>query len=63
VKVVQVRLGHESAKTTLDISSHLFPDQEDRTRAAVDAVLAASCGVSVGFQRVGDQKAQQLQGI
>ncbi len=58
VKVVQVRLGHESAKTTLDIYSHLFPDEEDRTRAAVDAVLAASCGVSVGFQGVSDQQTQ-----
>jgi len=39
VKVVQARLGHSSAKTTLDIYGHLFPDEEDRTRTAVDAVL------------------------
>jgi integrase len=36
VKVVQSRLGHASAKTTLDIYGHLFPDEEDRTRAAID---------------------------
>lgn len=39
VKVVQARLGHASAKTTLDVYGHLFPDEEDRTRAAVDAEL------------------------
>lgn len=40
VKVVQSRLGHASAKTTLDTYGHLFPDEEDRTRAAVDGELA-----------------------
>jgi integrase len=39
VKVVQSRLGHASAAETLDTYSHLWPDSEDRTRAAVDAVL------------------------
>jgi integrase len=42
VKVVQARLGHASAAETLDTYSHLWPDSEDRTRAAVDAVLGAS---------------------
>jgi hypothetical protein len=44
VKVVQVRLGHSSAKTTLDKLKttldnygHLFEDEEDKTRAAIDA--------------------------
>lgn len=41
VKVVQARLGHASAKETLDTYSHLWPDSEDRTRAAVDSVLGA----------------------
>lgn len=39
VKVVQSRLGHASAAETLDTYSHMWPDNEDRTRAAVDAVL------------------------
>lgn len=39
VKVVQARLGHASAAETLDCYSHLWPDSEDRTRAAVDSVL------------------------
>lgn len=60
VKVVQVRLGHESAKTTLDIYSKLFPDEEDRTRVAVDAVLGASCGVIAGLQGFGGENTQQL---
>jgi integrase len=41
VKVVQSRLGHASASETLDTYSHLWPDAEDRTRAAVDSVLGA----------------------
>jgi len=40
VKVIQARLGHSSAKTTLDVYGHPFADEEDRTRAAIDAELA-----------------------
>jgi integrase len=39
VKVVQSRVGHASATTTLDTYGHLFPDEEDRTRDAVDAAF------------------------
>jgi integrase len=39
VKVLQARLGHASARTTLDVYGHLFPDEEDRTRAAIDEAL------------------------
>jgi integrase len=42
VKVVQARLGHASARETLDTYSHLWPDSEDMTRAAVDDVLGAA---------------------
>jgi integrase len=42
IKVVQARLGHASAAETLDTYSHLWPDSEDRTRAAVDEVLGAT---------------------
>jgi integrase len=41
VKAVQRYLGHTSAKTTLDVYGHLWPDEEDRTRAALDAALNA----------------------
>jgi integrase len=41
VKVVQARLGHATAAETLDTYSHLWPDSEDRTRAAVDAAWRA----------------------
>lgn len=40
VKTVQARLGHASATETLDTYAHLWPDSEDRTREAVDLVLA-----------------------
>lgn len=42
VKVVQARLGHASAAETLDTYSHLWPDSDDRTREAVDAVLGTA---------------------
>lgn len=41
VKVVQARLRHASAKTTLDCYGHLWPDADESTRTAVGAVLAA----------------------
>jgi integrase len=44
VKTVQVRLGHASAAETLDTYSHLWPDSDDRTRAAVDSVLGQPPG-------------------
>jgi integrase len=40
VKTVQARLRHASAKTTLDSYGHMWPDRDESTRAAVDAVLA-----------------------
>ena len=39
VVAVQKALGHHSASITLNTYSHLWPDSEDRTRAAVDSVL------------------------
>ena len=53
VKVVQDRLGHASAMETLDTYGHLWPDSEDRTRAAVDAVLGVSPLVSIEATRGG----------
>jgi len=37
--VIQSRMGHASAMVTLDVYGHMFPDTDDRTRAAVDAYL------------------------
>jgi hypothetical protein len=45
----QSRLGHASVAETLDTYSHLWPDSDDRTRAAVDSVLGAA--VSRGVSR------------
>lgn len=41
VKVVQTRLRHASATTTLNTYTHLWPDTEESTRAAVGSVLSA----------------------
>lgn len=38
VKTVQARLRHASAKTTLDTYSHLWPDKDESSKAAVAAV-------------------------
>jgi integrase len=46
VKVVQSRLGHASAIETLDTYGHLWPDSEDRTRAAIDSLFGDSAGRS-----------------
>ncbi len=40
VKTVQSRLGHASAVETLDTYSHLWPDTENTTRSAVEAVFS-----------------------
>lgn len=48
VKVVQARLGHASASETLDTYAHLWPDNEERTRAAVDDVLGRDLGRATG---------------
>jgi integrase len=40
VKVVQARLRHASAKTTLDTYGHLWPDSDETTRAAIGSVIA-----------------------
>ena len=45
-------LRHSSAVTTLNTYSHLWPDSDDRTRAAVDAVLRTASdlvGTRQGF--------------
>jgi integrase len=40
VKVVQTRLRHGSAATTLDTYGHLWPDSDDTTRNAVAAAIS-----------------------
>ncbi|MGI8446065.1 MAG: site-specific integrase [Streptosporangiaceae bacterium] len=41
VKKVQARLRHASAKTTLDTYGHLWPDADESTRTALEAVFEA----------------------
>ncbi|MFG2527461.1 tyrosine-type recombinase/integrase [Streptomyces sp. NPDC048516] len=40
VKTVSERLGHTHAAMTLNVCTHLWPDSEERTRAAVDKAYA-----------------------
>lgn len=39
VKVVQTRLRHASAKTTLDVYGHMWPDKDESARAAVSVAF------------------------
>ncbi|MBL3689639.1 tyrosine-type recombinase/integrase [Leucobacter chromiireducens] len=39
MKVLQARLRHASATTTLDTYGHLSPDSDESSRAAVSAVV------------------------
>jgi integrase len=41
VKTVQAWLRHASAKTTLHTYGHLWPDRDESTRAAIEAVFSA----------------------
>ena len=41
VKVVQTRLRHASAMTTLNTYGHMWPDADESARTAVDEVLTA----------------------
>ena len=45
VKVVQARLRHAPAKTTLDTYGHLWPDSEETTRAVISGVITARSGI------------------
>jgi integrase len=40
VKVVQARMRHASARTTLDTYGHLWPDADESTRSTIGAVIA-----------------------
>lgn len=50
VKVVQHRLRHASAKTTLDTCGHLWPDSDESTRSAVEAVMSERLADSLRTQ-------------
>jgi integrase len=41
IKQVQMALGHESAKITLDTYAHLFPGDEERVRDAIESVVGS----------------------
>ena len=57
VKVVQARLRHASATTTLNTYAHLWSDADESARAAVGLVLAARAdslrtnGTGDGYRR------------
>jgi integrase len=57
VKVVQHRLRHSSAKTTLDTYGHLWPDSEESTRAAIGGVMRDMIKKAADPSRTGEGSA------
>ena len=55
-KTVQARLRHASAKTTLDTYGHIWPDRDESTRAAVDAVITAPTEQRRNSDEAGSQR-------
>lgn len=53
VKVVQARLRHASAKTTLDTYGHLWPDSDESTRTAIAAIVVAPSELLADSLRTG----------
>ena len=42
VTQVQARLGHATAQETLNTYSHLWPNEDDRTRAIIESIFASA---------------------
>ncbi|MFJ7154653.1 tyrosine recombinase XerC [Streptomyces sp. NPDC101118] len=59
VKVVQHRLRHASAKTTLDTYSHLWPNTEETTRAAVGSAMKGMIKKAADPVRTGTGSAER----
>jgi integrase len=51
IKTVQTRLRHASAKTTLDVYGHLWPDKDEASRAVVAAAIASRAENLADFLR------------
>lgn len=58
---MQARLGHASVTETLDTYAHLWPDNGDRTRAAINEVLSDALG-SAASAGTGVQSAPESNG-
>jgi integrase len=60
VKVVQARLRHASAKTTLDTYGHLWPDSDETTRAAISSVMTTRNGTPAATLRPSEAVVKRL---
>jgi integrase len=59
VKVVQHRLRHSSASTTLNTYSHLWPDSDESTRTAVEALMTSKINTLADPVRTGAGSAER----
>lgn len=63
VVTVQRALGHASATTTLATYSHLWPNAEDRTRAAAASLIRTALGEAADSVRTSEMFPQVREGI
>ena len=52
IKQVQMALGHDSARITLDTYAHLMPGDEDRVRDAIDRLPVAITASAVSAPKL-----------
>ncbi|MFE2997705.1 tyrosine-type recombinase/integrase [Nocardia sp. NPDC059246] len=51
IKVVQARMRHKNAKTTLDTYGHLWPDTDESIRLVIAGVIKERTSSSAGASR------------
>jgi lysozyme family protein len=56
--VKTARMRHQSAKTTLDVYGHLWPDKDETTRTAIGGAIAARA-VSLSADPAGGPRAKR----
>lgn len=50
IKQVQMALGQDSARITLDTYTHLIPGDEDRVLDAIDRLVGSGLGVKASLR-------------
>lgn len=59
IKHVQMALGHDSARITLDTYAHLIPGDEDRVRDAIDRLPLALTADAVRSPKLTTRRADR----
>ena len=60
IKTVQARMRHASARTTLDIYGHLWPDADESTRTAVGTVIRERMKITADAPRTDGRSSERV---